>query len=100
MAFPDDLDAGGPLRSREHLEILFEATTPGIMWDQYGVVGDVLVGIPCHPFSTLMSHCSSHSHISFHAETFMSYWPPIFYINLSKGCSKIILSHGWSGILR
>jgi hypothetical protein len=49
MAFPDNLDAGGPLRSREHLKVLFEETAPGIMWDQYGVVGDVLVCIPRCP---------------------------------------------------
>ncbi|KAI9431349.1 hypothetical protein H4582DRAFT_2062851 [Lactarius indigo] len=42
MAFPDDLDTGGPLRSREHLHVLFEETTPGIMWDQYGVAGDAM----------------------------------------------------------
>jgi hypothetical protein len=53
MAFPDDLDAGGPLRSREHLTALFEETTSGIMWEQYGVVGDVLVCILCRPFSKL-----------------------------------------------
>ncbi|KAN0133618.1 hypothetical protein V8E53_008565 [Lactarius tabidus] len=41
-AFPDALDTGGLLRSREHLEVLFEETTPGIMWDQFGAVGDVL----------------------------------------------------------
>jgi hypothetical protein len=45
MAFPDALDMGGPLCSREHLTILFKETTPGIMWDQYSVVGDVLVCI-------------------------------------------------------
>ncbi|KAI9436926.1 hypothetical protein H4582DRAFT_2077977 [Lactarius indigo] len=36
----NDLDTGGPLRSREHLHVLFEETTPGIMWDQYGIAGD------------------------------------------------------------
>jgi Plavaka transposase len=50
MAFPDNLDAGGPPRSREHLEILFEETIAGIMWDQYGVVGDVLVRFTPHFF--------------------------------------------------
>ena len=49
MAFPDELDAGGPLRSREHLQVLFEETTPGIMWDQYGIAGDVVVRIPHRP---------------------------------------------------
>ena len=34
------------MRSQEHLEVLFEETTPGIMWGQYGVVGDILVCIP------------------------------------------------------
>lgn len=53
--FPDDLDTGGPLRSREHLDVLFEETTPGIMWDQYGVVADVLVSISRRPFVYLTS---------------------------------------------
>ncbi|KAF8263163.1 hypothetical protein EI94DRAFT_1807666 [Lactarius quietus] len=35
ITFPDDLDAGGPLRSREHLKALFETMTTNIMWDQY-----------------------------------------------------------------
>ncbi|KAH8980015.1 hypothetical protein EDB92DRAFT_1937210 [Lactarius akahatsu] len=42
MAFPDNLDTGGSLRTREHLDTLFEETTPGIMWDQYGVAGDTM----------------------------------------------------------
>ncbi|KAH8985962.1 hypothetical protein EDB86DRAFT_3065949 [Lactarius hatsudake] len=41
MAFPDNLDAGGSLRTREHLDTLFEETTPGIMWDQYSVAADM-----------------------------------------------------------
>jgi hypothetical protein len=51
MDFPDDLDAGGPLHAREQLDILFQETTPGIMWDQYGVVRDVLVCISHRPFA-------------------------------------------------
>ncbi|KAH8987556.1 hypothetical protein EDB86DRAFT_3065712 [Lactarius hatsudake] len=42
MAFPDNLDAGGSLRTQEHLDTLFEETTPSIMWDQYGVAGDTM----------------------------------------------------------
>ncbi|KAF8267186.1 hypothetical protein EI94DRAFT_1841881 [Lactarius quietus] len=42
IAFSDDLDTGGPLHSREHLKALFDTMTTNIMWDQYGVVGDVL----------------------------------------------------------
>ncbi|KAN0133004.1 hypothetical protein V8E53_009177 [Lactarius tabidus] len=38
----NNLDAGELLRSREHLNTLHEDTTPAIMWDQYGVVGDAL----------------------------------------------------------
>ncbi|KAH8979151.1 hypothetical protein EDB92DRAFT_1955468 [Lactarius akahatsu] len=38
----DNLDTGGSLRTREHLDTLFEETTPGIMWDQYGVAGDTM----------------------------------------------------------
>ncbi|KAH8984531.1 hypothetical protein EDB86DRAFT_3084417 [Lactarius hatsudake] len=38
----NNLDAGGSLRTREHLDTLFEETTPSIMWDQYGVAGDTM----------------------------------------------------------
>jgi hypothetical protein len=55
MAFPDNLDAGGLLRSREHLNTLHEDTTPAIMWDQYGVVGDALVSTFRRPFALLTS---------------------------------------------
>ena len=50
LAFPDDLDAGAPLRSREHLDILSADTNYGIMWDQYGVAGDTLVCVNVFPF--------------------------------------------------
>jgi hypothetical protein len=51
MAFPDNLDTGGLLHSREHLGILFEEITPGVMWDEFGVVGDVLVRVLCTLYS-------------------------------------------------
>jgi hypothetical protein len=54
MAYPDDLDAGGLLRSQEHLNALFEETTPAIMWDQFGVVGDALVSTLLRPLLALL----------------------------------------------
>ncbi len=51
MSFPDNLDIGGPLRCQEHLGVLFKETTPGIMWDQYGMVGNLFVHISRCPFA-------------------------------------------------
>ena len=45
-ALPDNLDAGGPLHSREHIEVLFEETSPGMRQNEYGVFSDALVCIP------------------------------------------------------
>lgn len=96
LAFPDDLDAGAPLRSREHLDILSADTNYGIMWDQYGVAGDTLVCVNVFPFPAHYADYlgTSPSPITFRVQTFMSCWPPTFCTSSSKGRSKIILSHG------
>ena len=69
MAYPDNLDAGGLLHSQEHLETLFEEMTPTIMWDQYGVVSDILVSTLCQ--AICFANDTSHSHITFHMATSM-----------------------------
>jgi len=39
-----DLDCGeSTRRSREHTELLVEELELGVLWDEYGLVGDVVV---------------------------------------------------------
>jgi len=42
---PDDLDAGHGWRSRDLTESLIENFDPGILWDEYGIVADVVVRV-------------------------------------------------------
>lgn len=39
----DDLDGGGGHRSREHTELLVSEFELGTLWDEYGLVGDIIV---------------------------------------------------------
>ena len=41
----DNLDAPAGQRSHEHTDTLLEALTLKELWDEYGIVGDLLVGI-------------------------------------------------------
>lgn len=39
-----DLDAEGPVRrSHEHTDLLVEELELGVLWDEYGLVGDIVV---------------------------------------------------------
>ena len=40
----DDLDGGGGPRSREHTELLVCSFELGVLWDEYGLIGDIVVG--------------------------------------------------------
>ena len=39
----DDLPARR--RTREHTEALIEAYNLGTLWDEYGIIGDIIVGV-------------------------------------------------------
>ena len=43
MARPEDLDGEGGRRSREHTELLVNELELGVLWDEYGLVGDIVV---------------------------------------------------------
>jgi hypothetical protein len=40
-----DLDGGGGRRSRDHTELLVSELELGVLWEEYGLVGDIVV---CH----------------------------------------------------
>ncbi|EIW73886.1 hypothetical protein CONPUDRAFT_68201 [Coniophora puteana RWD-64-598 SS2] len=42
LAFPDDLDADAPLRCEEHTEVLVDELHPGVLWDSYGIIANVV----------------------------------------------------------
>jgi hypothetical protein len=35
-------------RSQPHTELIVESFELGVLWDEYGLVGDVVVGIPSY----------------------------------------------------
>ena len=45
---PDDLDAGRGWRTRDLTESLIDNFDPGILWDEYGIVADVVVRVLNH----------------------------------------------------
>jgi hypothetical protein len=47
---PADLDGESTRRSREHTEALVEALELGVLWDEYGLVGDIVVRTIPFPF--------------------------------------------------
>lgn len=49
-ATPDNLEGDSILRCREHTELLVETFELGVLWDEYGIVGDVVVSSLFLPF--------------------------------------------------
>jgi hypothetical protein len=50
----DNLDGGGGRRSREHTELLVTELELGILWDEYGLVGNIIVSIDFSPDGYLL----------------------------------------------
>ena len=44
-AMPIDLDGGGLHRSREYTELLVKNLELGVLWNDYGLVGDIIVSM-------------------------------------------------------
>ena len=79
--------------TQEHSNVLVEMLKLGVLWDEYGLVGNIVV---CMLF---VSVCIllytyllvSHSQMIFHALTSMSCWLPTSSTNSSKGPLRVIL---------
>ena len=44
-AHKNDLDGGGGRRSRDHTELLVSELELGVLWEEYGLVGDLVVSL-------------------------------------------------------
>ncbi|KIK32535.1 hypothetical protein CY34DRAFT_18979 [Suillus luteus UH-Slu-Lm8-n1] len=42
LAFPSTLDDGGVSRSREHTDALVDSVDFGVLWDEYGIIGELV----------------------------------------------------------
>jgi hypothetical protein len=60
--------------------MLVELFSLGELWDQWGIVGNIIVCI-LFLFISRPEHIFSHSPTSFPERTFMSCWPLTYYIS-------------------
>jgi hypothetical protein len=52
IAPANDLDSGRHMRrSQAHAELVVEQFELGVVWDQWGIVGDIAVCLPQYPLS-------------------------------------------------
>ena len=79
-------------RSQAHTELLVEEFELGMLWDEYGLVGDIVVRILLHFSCMRISDCYlfSHSQTIFLELISMSFCLPTYYINLLKEHSRTI----------
>jgi hypothetical protein len=100
LAFARDLDHGprGDLRSREHTDALVDLIEFGILWDEYGIIGELVVRFcqMCTASTLLMIElCHSPSPTIFLVRTSISSSLPTSYTSLSREPSRITLWNGW-----
>jgi len=80
--------------SQAHTELLVETFELSVLWDEYGLIGDVVVSIL--PFMSFLelNVIFSHSPVFSHALTFMSFFHLTSYTSWSKVASRTISLHG------
>ena len=89
-AHRNDLDVGGGRRSRDHTELLVSELELGVLWDEYGLVGDIVV---CLFFmkSSLNSHLrNSHLQMTSLVPTSIVLLLQTSFTSSSRAPSKII----------
>lgn len=62
MARNKDLDADALYRCQDHTNLLVEDIELGLLWDEYGIVGDLIVGSSI----IVNRHFNHHPHLAFH----------------------------------
>ena len=96
-----DLTVTGGRRSRRHTETLVSELELGVLWDEYGLVGDLVV---CHlvgPFKLFHLIVMLHSRLQmiFHVRIYTNWSRRIYSISSSKEPLKITSSHGCANTL-
>ena len=79
-------------RSQAHTELFVKQFELGMLWDEYGLVGDIVVCIFLHLSYMRISDCYLFSHsqtVSLELIS-MSFCHPTYCINLSKELSRTI----------
>ena len=110
MAPNNDLDSGPhPWCNREHTDMLVEMFELGELWNEYGLIGNIMVSplllsqpfyffVPSvsHllPFISLMIFLHSHLQTSSPMQTYTNCWLPTYCTSSSRGPSRTIL---WLG---
>ena len=86
----DNLDGSRyPLCSREHTEVISAKFELGELWDEYSLVGDIVVGAHFHDISvSIFLIFYSHSQMHFLGQIFMSFSHLIYFINSSRVLSR------------
>jgi len=85
-------------RSQPHTELLVEGFELGTLWDEYGLVGDIIVCTSFCISTWILINSFSHSLTIFLGLTFMSFYHLIYYISWLKVPLRTILLHGWIAI--
>ena len=94
----NDLDSGHHVRrSQAHTELLVEESELRMLWDEYGLVGDIVVcSSVCFRFNAIhlwLSFCfTSHSLMVSPGQILTSFCHPIYYTSWSKAPSRTTLS--------
>ena len=63
---PENLDEKSPRRCREHWETIVDAFKLGTLWDEYGVVGNIVVRVYFHSFAFLFLLLSCVTAVTFY----------------------------------
>ena len=95
-----NLDGKGVWQSHEHTQLLMDAFNVKTLWDDHGVVGNILVSqILFYGIILTSTNCTrSHLQHLFHVQIFMSSWCQTSSIKLLRVFLKIILLSGLASI--
>ncbi len=76
-------------RSRDHTDFLCARCEMGVLYENYGIIGDIIV-CTLYTFWTSSKCNHSLSQMNFHVLIYMKFFHLTYYIKSSKGHSRII----------
>jgi len=92
----EDLDGEGGRHSHEHTNALLDLLDLKTLWDDYGIVGDIIVSRIVDLETHMLTRTGSHSPLwpTFLVRTFMSFYPRISFIRSLREHSRTICDLG------